>query len=171
MLGILLMNAVSFKFGPAPYFNLSASGSDSWLDWAVGIIGEVIVDQKFMGLFSLLFGAGMILFIDRAQQERKARSRADLWRNALLLLIGILHSLLWFGVEATADICCFDGLRTRTSQRESGTRAQADSTRARALRMRCGESRWKSWRQRCASSAFSGPRTSTEETRPRRTTW
>ena len=24
VLGILLMNAVSFKFGPAPYFNLSA---------------------------------------------------------------------------------------------------------------------------------------------------
>ena len=69
MLGILLMNAVSFKFGPAPYFNLSASGSDSWLDWAVGIIGEVIVDQKFMGLFSLLFGAGMILFIDRASRR------------------------------------------------------------------------------------------------------
>ena len=77
VLGILLMNAVYFKFGPAPYFNLSAGGSETWLDWAVGIFGEVFVDQKFMGLFSMLFGAGMILFIDRRQGTRQARSAAE----------------------------------------------------------------------------------------------
>ena len=75
VLGILLMNAVNFGLGGAPYFNLSAGGSETWLDWTVGIFGEVFVDQKFMGLFSLLFGAGMILFIDRAsQREEAARS-------------------------------------------------------------------------------------------------
>ena len=97
VLGILLMNAVSFKFGPAPYFNLSAGGSETWLDWTVGILGEVFVDQKFMGLFSLLFGAGMILFIDRASSRGRRAVVLNLWRNALLLLIGILHSLLWYG--------------------------------------------------------------------------
>ena len=51
VLGILLMNAVFFKFGPGPYFNLSAGGSETWLDWAAGIFGEVFIDQKFMGLF------------------------------------------------------------------------------------------------------------------------
>ncbi|MCE2458800.1 MAG: DUF418 domain-containing protein [Dehalococcoidia bacterium] len=97
VLGILLMNAVSFKFGPAPYFNLSAGGSETWLDWAVGIFGEVFVDQKFMGLFSLLFGAGMILFIDRAASRGRRAVVLNLWRNVLLLGIGILHSLLWYG--------------------------------------------------------------------------
>ena len=97
VLGILMMNAVSFKFGPAPYFNLSAGGSETWLDWSVGIFGEVFVDQKFMGLFSLLFGAGMILFIDRASGRGRRAVRLNLWRNALLLLIGVLHSLLWYG--------------------------------------------------------------------------
>ena len=97
MLGILLMNAVSFKFGPAPYFNLSAGGSETWLDWTVGIAGEIFVDQKFMGLFSLLFGAGMILFIDRASRRGRRAVLLNLWRNALLLLIGILHTLLWYG--------------------------------------------------------------------------
>ena len=63
VLGILLMNAVSFKLGFAPYFNLSAGGSETWLDWAIGVFGEIFVDQKFMGLFSLLFGAGIMLFI------------------------------------------------------------------------------------------------------------
>ena len=97
VLGILLMNAVSFKFGHGPYFNLSAGGSETWLDWAVGIFGEVFIDQKFMGLFSLLFGAGMILFIDRAGQRGRRAVWLNLWRNALLLLIGVLHILLWDG--------------------------------------------------------------------------
>ncbi len=97
MLGILLMNAVSFKFGQAPYFNLSAGGSENWLDWAVGIFGEIFVDQKFMGLFSLLFGAGMTLFIDRASDRGRRAVLLNLWRNGLLLLIGILHFMLWDG--------------------------------------------------------------------------
>ena len=97
VLGILLMNAVSFRFGHGPYFNLSAGGSETWLDWAVGIFGEVFIDQKFMGVFSLLFGAGMILFIDRAGRRGRRAVWLNLWRNALLLLIGVLHILLWDG--------------------------------------------------------------------------
>ena len=97
VLGILLMNAVNFGLGGAPYFNLSAGGSETWLDWSVGIFGEVFVDQKFMGLFSLLFGAGMILFIDRASRRGSRAVLLNMWRNGLLLLIGLLHFLLWDG--------------------------------------------------------------------------
>ena len=97
VLGILLMNAVNFKLGSAPYFNLSAGGSETPLDWTVGIFGEIFVDQKFMGLFSLLFGAGMILFIDRASRRGTRAVLLNLWRNALLLLVGVLHFLLWEG--------------------------------------------------------------------------
>ena len=97
VLGILLMNVVHFKFGRVPYLNLSAGGSESWLDWVVGIGGEIFVDQKLMGLFSLLFGAGILLFIDRAEARDGRPVQLNLWRNALLLGIGILHSLLWDG--------------------------------------------------------------------------
>ena len=97
VLGILLMNAVSFKFGHGPNFNLSAGGSETWFDWAVGVFGEIFIDQKFMGLFSLLFGTGMILFIDRASGRGRRAVLLNLWRNALLLLIGVLHFLLWDG--------------------------------------------------------------------------
>ena len=97
MLGILLMNAVYFGLGPAPYFNLSAGGSETRLDWTVGVFGEVFVDQKFMGLFSMLFGAGMILFIDRASKGGRRAVVLNLWRNGLLLLVGILHMMLWDG--------------------------------------------------------------------------
>ena len=97
VLGILLMNVVHFGFGRVPYLNLSAGGSESWLDWVVGIGGEIFVDQKFMGIFSLLFGAGILLFIERAEAKGGRPIRLNLWRNALLLAIGILHSLLWDG--------------------------------------------------------------------------
>ena len=97
VLGILLMNAVSFRFDLPPYLNLSAGGSETWLDWAVGIFGEIFIDQKFMGLFSLLFGAGMILFIDRAGVRGRRAVPLNLWRNALLLIIGALHFAVWDG--------------------------------------------------------------------------
>ena len=97
VLGILLMNAVSFRFGLPEYMNLSAGGSETWLDWTVGILGEIFIDQKFMGLFSLLFGAGMILFIDRAAARGRRAVTLNLWRNTLLLIIGILHYMLWDG--------------------------------------------------------------------------
>ena len=97
VLGILLMNAVSFRYGLGPYLNLSAGGSETWPDWAVGIFGEIFIDQKFMGMFSLLFGAGILLFIERAATREARPILLNLWRNVLLLGIGILHFLLWEG--------------------------------------------------------------------------
>ncbi len=96
-LGILVMNAVSFGLVPAAYFNLSAGGSGSWLDKALGAAGEVFVDQKTMALFSMLFGAGIVLFADRAAAKTEHPVRLVLWRNTLLLVIGFLHGLIWEG--------------------------------------------------------------------------
>ena len=97
VLGILLMNAVHVKLGLVPYDNLSAGGSETWLDWSVGVFGEIFVDQKFMGLFSMLFGAGMLMFIERAAARGARAVLLNLWRNTLLLVIGILHVLVWMG--------------------------------------------------------------------------
>ena len=97
VLGILLMNAVSFTYGFAPYLNLSAGGSDTALDWTVGVFGEIFVDQKFMAVFSLLFGAGILLFIERAEAREARPVLLNLWRNVLLLGVGVLHSMLWDG--------------------------------------------------------------------------
>ena len=94
---IVLMNAVSFEHGLAPYLNLSAGGSETWLDWTIGVFGEVFIDQKFMGIFSLLFGAGILLFIERAERREARPVLLNLWRNVLLLGIGILHTILWDG--------------------------------------------------------------------------
>ena len=59
------MNAVAFGLPAAAYTNLDAGGSRSFLDWIIGGAGEIFADQKFMGLFSMLFGAGIVLFAER----------------------------------------------------------------------------------------------------------
>ena len=94
--GILLMNAVSYGLDPAAYFNISLA-NDTPFDWIVGVFGEVFVDQKFMGVFSLLFGAGIVLFADRADAKGNRGGWLSLWRNLLLLGIGALHTWLWEG--------------------------------------------------------------------------
>ncbi len=97
-LGILVMNAVSYGLPLAAYWNIAAAGSQTGLDLAVGVLGEIFVDQKMMALFSLLFGASMVLFIDAAEARGRARPiLLSLWRNLLLLGIGGLHGLLWDG--------------------------------------------------------------------------
>ena len=97
VLGILGMNAVSYGLDPSAYFNIDAGGSESWLDWAIGAAGEIFFDQKFMGLFSLLFGAGIVLFAERAAARGRRPVLFSLWRNGLLLAIGIGHTLVWDG--------------------------------------------------------------------------
>ncbi len=96
VLGILLMNAVSYGLPDAAYFNISLA-NDTPLDWIIGGLGEVLIDQKFMGVFSLLFGAGIVLFADRAEAKGANGGWLSLWRNTLLLGIGLLHTLLWDG--------------------------------------------------------------------------
>ena len=91
------MNALSFGLVSAAYFNVSADGIAQPFDWVVGVLTMLFVDQKMMGLFSLLFGVGVVLFAERAQAKGRRVVWLSLWRFALLLLIGLAHMALWEG--------------------------------------------------------------------------
>ena len=68
------------------------------LDAAVTFALHVLVDGKFYGLFSLLFGASFALMIDR--ERALGRNPSGLARRRLISLgaLGTLHAtLLWFG--------------------------------------------------------------------------
>ncbi len=106
VLGILTMNAVAFGLPAAAYANLDAAGSRTWLDWLIGGAGEIFADQKFMGLFSMLFGAGVVLFAERAAAKGRRSVLLSLWRNALLLGIGIVHLSFWDGDVLFAYALC-----------------------------------------------------------------
>ena len=107
VLGILAMNAVSFGLVSGAYWNISGGGNDSWVDWAIGGAGEIFIDQKFMALFSMLFGAGFALFFERGVARGARAGWLGFWRNSLLLGIGLLHALLWEGDILRLYAICF----------------------------------------------------------------
>jgi uncharacterized protein len=105
-LGILPMNVVAFALADPAYYRLDADGIASPLDTAVGVVGEVVFDQKMMGLFSLLFGASIVLFVERVGARRRHPVLLSLWRNLLLLGIGLVHMWFWAGDILTLYALC-----------------------------------------------------------------
>jgi uncharacterized protein len=97
ILGILPMNALTFGLAWAAYLNVSADGIGQPLDWVVGVLTMIFVEQKMMALFSLLFGVGVVVFADRARAKGRRVVWLSLWRFGLLFAVGIAHSALWEG--------------------------------------------------------------------------
>ena len=64
VLGILIMNAISFVLPKSAYYNPSSAGTDNILDWIFVALSQIFVAEKMMGLFSMLFGTSIVLFID-----------------------------------------------------------------------------------------------------------
>ena len=96
--GILLMNIVPFS--GTLMFNLgdAASLPGARFDRAGEVFLEFFAHAKFYSLFSLLFGVGFAIFLDRA--SARGADSARLFRRRLvgLLIIGLLHSVfIWFG--------------------------------------------------------------------------
>ncbi len=97
LLGILLVNIIGFGLlSPSysnPGFDLAQSGTASVLSW-MGI--EVLAEGAMRCLFSILFGAGVVLFTT-GQNARPARThyRRTFW----LLIFGLFNAfiLLWPG--------------------------------------------------------------------------
>ncbi|WP_444935824.1 hypothetical protein ACJJIW_16970 [Microbulbifer sp. JMSA004] len=58
----------------------------------------MFADQKFMGLFAMLFGAGIILLAEKREQQNKSAAKIHYSRNFWLLLIGLCHGIfVWEG--------------------------------------------------------------------------
>ena len=97
LLGILVMNIQAFAMPQAAYFNPTAYGDLTGANRYVWIAGRMFADQKFMTIFSMLFGAGIVLMTGRAEARGDGR-RVHYRRMRWLLVIGLLHGhLLWWG--------------------------------------------------------------------------
>lgn len=98
VMGILLMNIVGFAMPQGAYFNPAAYGSHAAADWIAWGVNFVLSDGKMRNLFSLLFGASMLLIVDRARAAGESAARVHYARMATLLLFGLAHLyLLWWG--------------------------------------------------------------------------
>ena len=98
VLGILVMNIQLFAMPFAAFVNPFALGEPTRRDFVIWSASHLFADQKFMTIFSLLFGAGVLLLTTRVE-ERGGRPAAVHYRRVLgLLMFGMLHTyLLWYG--------------------------------------------------------------------------
>jgi uncharacterized protein len=98
ILGILLMNVSMFAMPYAAYFNPYALGEPSFRDLLIWSADHLFADQKFMTIFSFLFGAGVLLMTTRAEESGVKPARFHYRRMAWLLVFGLMHAyLLWHG--------------------------------------------------------------------------
>src|SRR5262245_58730077 len=107
LLGILAMNIVGFAWPFSAYENPTLGGGFAGADRTVWLICELVFSEKMMTIFSMLFGAGLILMTDRA--DARGRSLIGLYyrRCLWLLLIGMAHAyLLWPGDILVAYALC-----------------------------------------------------------------
>ena len=98
LLGILAMNIIAFAWPETAYNTPIRGGGFSGLDRGIWVFNHLFFDMKMMTLFSMLFGAGLVLMGERADQ-RGASLRSVYYRRCLwLLVIGLIHSyFIWFG--------------------------------------------------------------------------
>ena len=108
LLGILVMNVIAFGLPLTATTNPSTYGIDNILDWIVLVVSSVFFEYKMMGLFSMLFGVGIMIFLENARKKTSKPKTLAIWRNFLLLCFGLLHYSIWIGdVLAPYAICAF----------------------------------------------------------------
>jgi len=107
VLGILVMNIQSFSMPTAAYINPTAYGDLSGVNRWVWILSHLLASGKFMSIFSMLFGAGILLFTHRAEQKGFNSAALHYRRMGWLLLFGLMHAyLLWTGdILVSYSIC------------------------------------------------------------------
>ncbi len=106
-MGILLMNIIAFSMPVNAYFNPAVYGDTSApniISWATM---SLLIDSKMRGLFSMLFGASMLLVYERAEGSGRNGKSVHLRRMAWLALFGLIHFFfIWFGDILTLYAIC-----------------------------------------------------------------
>jgi uncharacterized protein len=91
--GIFMVNiqvmAMPFEWALNPHYS---EGPDVWA-WAVT---RTLFESNFVAIFSMLFGAGLILQMESAARKGVAFGPLYLRRLAVLMIMGLLHGTLLF---------------------------------------------------------------------------
>jgi uncharacterized protein len=121
LLGILPMNIQYFSMVSAAYQNPTAYGDLTGANYWVWLLSHVLADEKFMTIFSMLFGAGILLMTSHVEATGKTSAALHYRRMGWLILFGLAHAyLLWSGdILVTYGVCglllyLFRKLRPRT---------------------------------------------------------
>lgn len=94
VMGILLTNIVAFALPGSAYINPLAAGNQGAADVVAWATAFILVEGKMRGLFSLLFGASMLLIIEKVEADGRLSSTIHGRRMLFLFGFGMLH--YWF---------------------------------------------------------------------------
>lgn len=98
VMSILAMNIVAFAMPEMAYVSPKAYGGETAADLAAWALGFILFDGKMRGLFSILFGASMLLIIDRADASDQNPGSVHYRRMAWLAIFGLCHYFfIWWG--------------------------------------------------------------------------
>jgi uncharacterized protein len=98
VMGILAMNIVGFAMPVAAYLNPMAFGTQGPADLASWVFSFILIDGKMRGLFSFLFGASLLLVVERAEASGRNPAVVHYSRMFWLLVFGLIHFyLIWWG--------------------------------------------------------------------------
>lgn len=100
LFGILLMNINGMGLASA-YSDPTVSGGSTGWDLYTWITTNMLFEGTMRALFSLLFGVGMFILLDRLEKKGAGLKSADIYFRRLLWLLffGLVHGylLLWTG--------------------------------------------------------------------------
>ena len=98
VMGILLANLPAFALPESAYFSPLSAGGTGSADRAAWFANFVLVEGRMRALFSMLFGASLLLIVDRARAADANPFGIHFGRMAALFLFGLAHLyLVWWG--------------------------------------------------------------------------
>jgi uncharacterized protein len=109
VLGILVMNIVEFAWPAEAYGNPAYAGGSTGADLWTWYAQVTLFDGKMRALFSMLFGAGLVLIAERLAAKDQGLAATDVLLRRCLWLVpfGIVHR---FFLQWTGDILYQYGL-------------------------------------------------------------
>ena len=98
LLGIFMVNMQFFTMVFSAFMKPDVFGDAPWTDVLAWGFVKTFFEYKFISLFSVLFGAGMVVQMTRAKAKGRPFVPTYLRRMVVLALIGLIHGfLLWYG--------------------------------------------------------------------------
>ena len=98
ILGILVMNIYAFAMPFSAYTNPLLMGGTDALNMGIWFFTHILFDQKFLSIFAMMFGAGLVLMTGRAEAKGAKPAPIYFRRQFWLVLLGAVHGyLIWFG--------------------------------------------------------------------------
>lgn len=99
VLGIYFINIILFALPESESMVPPELNETGFLNSSIGMFSEVYIEGTMRALFSMLFGASALIFLDEARLANSGLDLVDRYyrRTLLLVLFGLLHAylLLW----------------------------------------------------------------------------